>query len=116
MGHEVGYVSKLRLHDHIPLGFSNHNPISQVEPQSLIFNGSLEGDYLDDITLNQNVEVHIPKLRTQSFKGLVKEIKQEPITKRGIITFPVIIEIELDANIVQDLENYHAFVLVKNAP
>ena len=87
-----------------------------VEPQSLIFNGSLEGDYLDDITLNQNVEVHIPKLRTQPFKGLVKEIKQEPITKRGIITFPVIIEIELDANIVQDLENYHAFVLVKNAP
>lgn len=87
-----------------------------VEPQSLIFNGSLEGDYLDDIRIDQSVEVHIPKLSPKPFEGTIQNIKQDPITKRGIITFPVIVKIALNTNIVEDLENYHAFVVVKNTP
>ena len=87
-----------------------------VEPKSLIFNGSLEGDYLDDIRVNQKVEVHIPKLQTNPFTGVIQEIKDQPLTKRGIITFPVIVRIDMDTNIVPNLENYNAFVVVKNTP
>ena len=48
--------------------------------------------------------------------SVIQEIKDQPLTKRGIITFPVIVRIDMDTNIVPNLENYNAFVVVKNTP
>jgi|TARA_B110000116_G_scaffold272318_1_gene296562 multidrug resistance efflux pump len=83
-----------------------------VDPNSLIFQGYVEGDYLQHINLGTAVKVHIPELSVIPYKGEIVQISAVPKTTRGIITFPLEIAIEMPKTISSNMENFQAYVKV----